>query len=878
MINQLYKKNKNYFRTIFQLYLTIPTECIIENKDKIDWVLLSNNSNIDWMSLPEKLLIDYADWSVLSKNSSFKLDHDTLRRFSACINWYSYSGNPSALIDLTTLFEFRDKWNWDQISYSSGLVWDADTIEEFLEEINWASFSATGLFNWDMELIKKYIRRWQWGELARNKNIKWSDTRFWAVYKEIESTSNKGKLDQFFKETCLSSDLTGFKNLALFHPECRQTWSYCRNSQIFWSAAELHKYQDGLDWKGVCANPNITWSNHEIARFRDRIDFNELSNSKSLPWSYSLIQEFRDSWNWLSLSENESIPWSPELITAFSDKWVWGYCDIGSYFSIFHGIPTNQSIIWTRELLKRYQNVINWDCLSIKGNLQESVLLDDSFSCQFNWQLVSGNENINWSTTLLDKLLYKLEVFTVANSTELISGKLGSKLVEKMSKASQINGVLGDYGRKTYGKRWQAEPLINCEEDNVLDIFRPKEIEGIFSRQDGCIHLDIPDFEMNNLLGRMFQEMSLSVDSAALLFFAKHVNLCQILVASGFEFSLTQLKSVADKVDWFYISSNQSIQWSENYIDEFSDRINWENILGNILKLKFCDEFFLYKFSEKIPWHKALEHDNFPWCPRLIEVAIVDGDIDPNEMLKLRGWDFDLVCKYRDKINFSIFSSNWHFDWNDKAVREFERELNWIDLSGNSSLNISKEVLREFSDRLVAKLLIGNDNLPWVQKIEPDGYGNYELEEPYVLWDLDNEDEKDDYSPTSLSVSPTEVRSMFSNNDKLDWIAISKNTNIRDDLDFIAEFKDYLDWPSLCANRTLSSPAEFIDQFEAYIDWVELVENHPVSIEWLERFWHKFEYEDFLPASIHKVFSLSRNPSILINSSRMFQVAFPDIE
>ncbi|SET17618.1 hypothetical protein, partial [Thorsellia anophelis] len=41
----------------------------------------------------------------------------------------------------------------------------------------------------------------------------------------------------------------------------------------------------------------------------------------SLPWSIELLERFENKWDWDCLSRNKSLPWSVELAQKFVGKW-----------------------------------------------------------------------------------------------------------------------------------------------------------------------------------------------------------------------------------------------------------------------------------------------------------------------------------------------------------------------------------------------------------------------------------------------------------------------------------------------------------------------------------------------------------------------------
>ena len=52
-------------------------------------------------------------------------------------------------------------------------------------------------------------------------------------------------------------------------------------------------------------------------------NWNSLSRSQFLLWSSDLIKRFEGSWEWEGLSSNMALPWSLELIERLEGRWGW---------------------------------------------------------------------------------------------------------------------------------------------------------------------------------------------------------------------------------------------------------------------------------------------------------------------------------------------------------------------------------------------------------------------------------------------------------------------------------------------------------------------------------------------------------------------------
>lgn len=113
------------------------------------------------------------------------------------------------------------------------------------------------------------------------------------------------------------------------------------------------------------------------------------SSKTNVIWSKELIKKFEYNWNWKELSANPSLPWSSELISEFMNKWEW------------EELSLNSSVPWSIELINNFEDNWNWDALSSNSSLVWSSELIEHLKSNLNWKILSSSSKLPWSLELI---------------------------------------------------------------------------------------------------------------------------------------------------------------------------------------------------------------------------------------------------------------------------------------------------------------------------------------------------------------------------------------------------------------------------------------------------------------------------------------------
>jgi len=141
------------------------------------------------------------------------------------------------------------------------------------------------------------------------------------------------------------------------------------------------------------------------------------------------------------------------------------------------------------------------------------------------------------------------------------------------------------------------------------------------------------------------------------------------------------------------ISSASNVLWSEELINEFFDRFNLE-LLSRNKSIVWSDKILnRLKFNNaNSEWNKEGYLPN-----NSVVFHNVWSNLSGNSSIK---WTDELISKYYDFINFYSLSSNENVEWSIRLIDKYIDNWDWENLSGNPSLPWSIALLLRYKERL----------------------------------------------------------------------------------------------------------------------------------------------------------------------------------
>ncbi len=246
---------------------------------------------------------------------------------------------------------------------------------------------------------------------------------------------------------------------------------------------------------------------------------------------------------------------------------------------------------------------------------------------------------------------------------------------------------------------------------------------------------------------------------------------------------IEKLRKYKEILNWYYVGSNNFIQWNEEKFEEFNtylieysneffiddyltwsfellnkykSRLNWANLIQNdkiIQNLEICKTF-------KPELSKALESI----CPCFM------SDEEKDLILNFSSEKFaDYVLKKKRFCYVNTFENLFTKETDIESIKH----INWKKLSLNDNLPWSLEFIEKYKDKLDWETMSLKECLPW----SPDFIEKYALR-----WDW--------HYLSNNSAITWDNFLIDKYKDKIDWTELSKNTGIDFTIDFFHKYKN----------------------------------------------------------------------------------------
>ena len=142
-----------------------------------------------------------------------------------------------------------------------------------------------------------------------------------------------------------------------------------------------------------------------------------------------------------------------------------------------------------------------------------------------------------------------------------------------------------------------------------------------------------------------------------------------------FDMLLIQYKT---KVDWKVICQGTNIKTSN--IETYSDFINWDSLSSNN---KFVwSESFVNNHVNDINWKVFTECLASRVTPSLMQTTFRKKVLD----------------MYSDKLDFGLLSENDSFDFTREIIEKYKDRWNWIEIINNPAIKWNKSMLKEYNE------------------------------------------------------------------------------------------------------------------------------------------------------------------------------------
>lgn len=462
-------------------------------------------------------------------------------------------------------------------------------------------------------------------------------------YKAIESESVNKLIVSYL---CLDEQVHVNYELVRFWMEQKTLDVFCwknlsANRMFIKTEDIINIFSDYWDWSILCDSDNIPqdiWSIYFLENYEAQLDWDILSDKEqigNLLWNKALINRFKNKWNWHILCNNRSeYLWTDELYQIFKEKWdEQDLCypikyniiqcpnlELSiSYKDNIKNFHENLSLILTHrdentfwvDLNELYKK-IKWDysLLSVLENYFSQIKLffyDENF-----YRFCKENNEIPWKLSWILRFKEKIEVHTLRSNPYLpLAPQLLKEMNEKCGNDYEfVHNILFLENIELLSKYWDEGKI-----SSLKSVKMGNEINS-----DNCF----------------FKNTTPIVDCSIRSGLEEYQSVAEVKENSVSPlFSIEYIRANKKSLDWNTLSLDESLVWSDDFIDEFRDNWNYSNLSRN---------------------------KSIPWCENLIDKYIDNWNWKLLSLNNAVPWNKDLVLKYFSRLSVLYIKNRVLYD------------------------------------------------------------------------------------------------------------------------------------------------------------------------------------------------------------------------
>lgn len=323
-----------------------------------------------------------------------------------------------------------------------------------------------------------------------------------------------------------------------------------------------------------------------------------------------------------------------------------------------------------------------------------------------------------------------------------------------------------------------------------------------------------------------------------------HPGLIQEMISAYHSFTEEEIFKYRNLINWKVGSCNNDIQWNSKMIEHCRYYLDYDYFLYNpaFRNPKLIEEFVpglkrIAVNDEFVSWAIA-SNKHIHWTEELIDRYIDRIDFDGLSLNSNVAWSEHILKKYEDRWDwFDMILKKRDIPW---TLPMMEMSFSHISdfgllrriISLNNAMISNLEIVEKYFNWFEPALIFANSKLPWqkenllerwVDKLDWDGLSRNQsllfdpqfFEQNMERW-LENDGQR------------------FSN--------LSSSTSLPWSLEFIERFYDLWDWENLSYNPALPWSEAFIDRYVDKWNWKAIKENQ--GIPWTIDLMVKYNFSD----------------------------------
>lgn len=486
----------------------------------------------------------------------------------------------------------------------------------------------------------------------------------------IETPVKKEDLLAKFQQNPFTRDLFYDLTLAHFPFTNEEILNFCeqidfnnnliyKNPNIDWNADLIEALGDKFNFNHLWYLKNLKIDIAFIERFDTKIDFSNLYFLKNIEYSEKLIDKYGKHFDNLEYLLNKDGFTTLGNIRKFSDRINW------HKFSRLTKYPVDISF------LKEFESKIDWDAISHNPNLKLDLEMLDIFKDKFNFRNLSRNkataqiilsypksEKWNW-----DAVTQNEGIEINDNNLNLIC-KYYAKSISKNPPFSKFppHILMSVATRNVVSKliQFRRSGLDYLLSDNFKDKFIKHLVSKSsyeFPKEFFVNNLDIFDLTEGGLISKNGKYLSSD-------FIANNISKFDLSNSQFYYLSLTNeiVEDNLENISFFWLPNCQSINWSWDFIEKYSDKLNifrlsenqkvFHDLFGNLPRRDVLQIFeFASLIRKSVSSKKALENITLSEIDHYVQQGFSIIRVEP----------FSIVFENQETlINIEIFEEEYY--------------------------------------------------------------------------------------------------------------------------------------------------------------------------------------------------------------------------
>lgn len=300
-----------------------------------------------------------------------------------------------------------------------------------------------------------------------------------------------------------------------------------------------------------------------------------------------------------------------------------------------------------------------------------------------------------------------------------------------------------------------------------------------------------------------------------------------------------------------------SLEEKTDKIRSYFKTTNKNIFITYISKFYPLNEETIEKYKLKLNWYLLSQNSKIDWSNKLIKKYEDLWDWESLSTNKSLPWSVELIEEFYLKWDWELLSSNTHTQWNDNMIEKFYEKWDWKKFQTNTSIPWSQNFFSKYKNKFsfntsysfdISNFYFLNYDQDFIvsiaNEIDWEGITNGD----YYEWSLDFlEKYKDfwDWKKISLYIYDIDFNESFFDRyaHKINWEFLSGNLFLKWDVEILIKYKDLIDWSGISENVYILSHPDLISEikYDVNLDWEKLSFNN--YRDWNSELIEKFKYD-----------------------------------